>query len=304
MYRVEFFGYFVKTKKINKMKEHITPCLWYNGKGKEAAEFYCSILKDTKIVAESPFVTEIEVSGQNITCLDGGPIFQPNPSISLTYQCDTEEEINRIWEAFSKDGSIIMDIDKYPWSERYGWINDKYGISWQLIVGDFNDFGKKVIPSLLFGGQQRGKAEEAINLYTSIFKNAQIDGIYRYEGDEAPGMEGKLAHSQINLNGSKLILTDSHIPQDVPFTEGVSLMIHCKDQEEIDYYWYKLTDGGEESMCGWLKDKFGVSWQVTPDILLQLMKNPETAQKAMEAFMPMRKLEIDKILDAVNSDVR
>lgn len=284
------------------MKEHITPCLWYNGNGREAAEFYCAYLKDAKIVAESPFVTEIEVAGNHITLLDGGPMFQPNPSISLTYQCDNIDEINRIWEAFAEKGTILMEIDKYPWSERYGWLNDRYGVSWQLIVGEFKDFGKKVIPSLMFTKEQYGRAEEALNYYGSIFKDSKIEGIYRYTKEEAPEEEGKINHSQIDLNGSKLMIMESAQQHEFTFSEGVSLMIHCKDQEEIDYYWNKLTEGGEESMCGWLKDKFGVSWQVTPDILLELMKNPETAQKAMNAFLPMRKLEINKILEAVNSD--
>lgn len=281
------------------MKESITPCLWFNGRAREAAEFYTRFLPDTKITAQTQLVTEIEISGHRFTLLDGGPIFQPNPSISFSYQIDSIDEINRIWEAFKEGSTILMDLDKYPWSEKYGWLNDKFGISWQFIVGDFQQFGQKVIPALLFTQDKYGRAEEAINFYSSVFKNPKIDGIFRYEANAAPEEEGKIAHSQIEINGQKFQLLESKQSHQFTFSEGVSLMIHCDTQEEIDYYWDKLTEGGEESMCGWLKDKFGVSWQVVPDILLELMNDPSRADKAMKAFMNMRKLIIKEIVEAV-----
>ncbi len=283
------------------MKEKITTCLWFNGKAKEAAEFYEKHLPDTRIVAQSPMVIDIEISGHRITLLDGGPMYQPNPSISLTYQIDTVEEIDRIWNAFKENGTILMDLDRYPWSEKYGWLSDKFGISWQFIVGNFSQFGQKIIPALLFTQDKYGKAEEAIHFYSAVFKNAKIDGIFRYDTDSAPEEEGKIAHSQIELNGQKFQLLESKQSHQFTFSEGVSLMIHCESQDEIDYYWDKLTEGGEESMCGWLKDKYGVSWQVVPDVLLEMMNDPSRAEKAMKAFMNMRKLIIKDIEAGVAS---
>jgi predicted 3-demethylubiquinone-9 3-methyltransferase (glyoxalase superfamily) len=280
------------------MKEKITPCLWFNNQAKEAGTFYSSHLANGKIVAQSPVVTEIEVSGQHITLVNGGPMYQPNASISLFYVCETEEEINRIWEAFTNEGSVLMPLDKYPLSEKYGWVNDKYGISWQFCLGKIEEFGQRITPSLLFTGNQYGRAEEAINHYLTIFKNSKQDDILRYINNEAPRQEGKVKHAQITLNGQKFMFTDSAKPHKFTFSEGVSLIIHCDTQDEIDYYWEKLTEDGEESMCGWLKDKFGVSWQVTPTILSKLMSDPEKAGKAAQAFMQMRKFDIEKLVQS------
>jgi predicted 3-demethylubiquinone-9 3-methyltransferase (glyoxalase superfamily) len=280
------------------MKELITPCLWFDNQAREAADLYCKLFPGAKIASQSPIVTELEVGGQHITLLDGGPMYRPNPSISLFYICETEEEINNIWQAFSKDGSIQMPLDKYAWSERYGWVSDRFGISWQLALGKLEDVGQKITPCLLFVGDQYGRAEEAIQHYTSIFNNSGIDGILRYGKNEQPDEEGKVKHAQIILNGQKLMLMDSGHAHKFAFNEGVSLTIHCNTQEEIDHYWGKLTERGEESMCGWLKDRFGVSWQVIPAILGKIMTDPKKAGKAAQAFMQMRKFDIEKIVQA------
>jgi len=280
------------------MKELITPCLWFDKQAKEAGAFYCSQFADTKVVAQSPVVTEIDVSGQHVTLLDGGPKYQPNASISLFYVCETEEEINILWDAFSKEGSVLMPLDKYYWSNKYGWLNDRFGVSWQVALGKIEDVGQKITPCLMFSGEQYGRAEEAINHYSAIFKNPKQDGILRYGNNEAPEQEGKVKHAQIVLNGQKFMFMDSAQQHDFVFSEGVSLTIHCEIQDEIDYYWKKLTESGEESMCGWLKDKFGVSWQVVPTILSKIMSDPNKAGKASQAFMQMKKIDIEKIVQA------
>jgi len=280
------------------MKEQINPCLWFDGKAKEAATFYCNNFKDSKITAESPLVTEFEVSGQTITCLDGGPHNKPNASISFFYICEMEDEIDNIWNEFVNGGSVLMPLDSYPWSKKYGWIQDKYGISWQFSFGKIEEVEQKITPCLMFVGNQYGRAEEAINHYLSIFKNPKLDGILRYGKNESPDKEGMVKHAQFGFNGQKFMVTESAHPHDFSFSEGVSLMILCETQEEIDYYWDKLTEGGQESMCGWLKDKFGVSWQVIPAILGKLMSDPTKAEKAAQAFMEMRKFDIEKLLKA------
>jgi predicted 3-demethylubiquinone-9 3-methyltransferase (glyoxalase superfamily) len=280
------------------MKEKITPCFWYNGQAKEAATLYCSVFANAKITSQSPIVTEINVSGHSITLLDGGPMYQPNPSISFYYICDTEQEIDRIWNAFVKEGTVNMPLEKYPWSEKYGWVTDKYGISWQVALDKINKVGQKITPCLLFTGNQYGRVDEAIAHYADIFKTQHVDGILRYSANELPDQEGKVKHAQIALNDQKFMLMESAMPHPFTFSEGVSLTIHCKTQEEIDYYWERLTESGEESRCGWLKDKFGVSWQIIPTILGKLMSDPAKAGKAAQAFMAMRKLNIEQIVQA------
>jgi predicted 3-demethylubiquinone-9 3-methyltransferase (glyoxalase superfamily) len=281
------------------MKEKITPCLWFNGQAKEAAALYCSVFANARITAQSPIVTSIDISGQSVTLLDGGPMYKPNASISFYYICEKTEELDRIWNAFSKGGQVMMPLDKYPWGEKYGWVTDKYGISWQLALGKLSDVGQWITPCLMFTGKQYGRAEEAIKHYSSIFKGSKVDGILRYGKNESPDKEGNVKHAQMTIHDQKLMLMESAQPHDFMFTEGVSLTIHCEDQQEIDYYWQKLTEsGGEESMCGWLKDKFGVSWQIIPTILNKIMSDPAKAGKAAQAFMAMRKLNIEQIVQA------
>lgn len=283
------------------MKKQITPCLWFNPEksgAKEAAKLYCSVFQKSKITAQSPIVTEIEVSGQTFILLDGGPKYQPNPSISFYYICENEQELDNIWNAFQKGGNVMMPLDKYPWSEKYGWITDKFGISWQLALGKISEVGQKITPCLMFTGKQYGRVDEAIEDYTLIFNNVSVDGILRYASNEIPDKEGKVKHAQIDIDGQKFMLMESAADHKFTFTEGVSLTIYCETQEEIDYYWEKFTESGEESMCGWLKDKFGVSWQVVPSVLDTIMKDSAKAGKAAEAFMTMRKLDIEQIVQA------
>jgi predicted 3-demethylubiquinone-9 3-methyltransferase (glyoxalase superfamily) len=157
---------------------------------------------------------------------------------------------------------------------------------------------QKITPFLLFVGDQYGRAEEAMQHYTSIFKNSGAETVMRYAKNEQPDVEGKIKLARLTLNGQQFMLMESAHAHKFAFNEGVSLTIHCNTQEEIDYYWEKLTQHGEESRCGWLKDKFGVSWQVIPTILGKLMTDPGKAGKAAQAFMQMRKFDIEKIVQA------
>ena len=153
----------------------------------------------------------------------------------------------------------------------------------------------------MFTGNQYGRVEEAIAHYDSVFENVNVDSMLRYGANELPDVEGKIKHVQISLNGNKFMLMESAHNHNFSFSEGISFTIHCETQEEIDYYWERLTEGGEESMCGWLKDKFGVSWQIMPVMLSRMMSDPSKAGKAAQAFMSMRKLNIEQIVQAAIS---
>ncbi|MES3019614.1 MAG: VOC family protein [Bacteroidota bacterium] len=280
------------------MKRQITPCLWYDGQAKEAAALYCSAFAKSKITSQSPIVIEIEVDGYRFILLDGGPMYKPNPSISFYVVCEDEKELDHAWNTLSEGGNVLMALDNYPWSERYGWIGDKFGVTWQLALGKISDVGQKITPSLLFTNKQYGRVDEAIAHYSSIFRNSKVDGVMRYEADESPDEAGKVKHAQITLDGQKLMLMESSASHDFDFSEGVSLTVYCETQDEIDYYWTALTENGAESRCGWLKDEFGISWQIIPSVLGELMSDPRKAGKAAQAFMSMRKLNIEQIVQA------
>ena len=154
----------------------------------------------------------------------------------------------------------------------------------------------KIIPCLWFDG----KAEEAARFYVSVFKDSSIDSINYYgkEGYEIHRQkEGTVMTVEFRIFGQQYTALNGG--PDFKFNESVSFQVLCDTQDEIDYYWAKLiSDGGEESYCGWLKDKFGLSWQIVPTVLTELMKDPELTGRVMNVFMQMKKLEIEKILKA------
>ena len=154
------------------MNINIHPCLWFDGNAKTAADFYCSIIKNSKITTDTPMVVIFELGEKKFMGLNGGPMFKINPSISLFILCESIIETNKLWNKLMEGGKVLMPIDKYPWSERYGWVQDKFGLTWQVSVVNKEGEKQKITPSMLFTGNQLGKAEEAIRLYTSVFDNS------------------------------------------------------------------------------------------------------------------------------------
>ena len=278
------------------MKNKIYPCLWFNGNAEEAARFYCSVFRDSRIEDVNPMVTTFRSSGEKFMCLNGGPEFSFNSSISFYVVCESEEEVNEYWQALIEGGSALMPLDKYNWSPRYGWLKDKYGLNWQLAVGKMEDVGQKFTPMLMFTGTQAGNAEKAIEAYTSIFRESSVVGIMKYP----PGQkdEGLVMHAQFKLDGHVFMCMDSSMDHGVQFNESVSFVVECENQGQIDHFWNKLTEGGTEGMCGWLKDRFGVSWQIVPKVLGQLMQDRERSGRVVQAFMKMKKFDIQQLIEA------
>lgn len=284
----------IKNKKMEKL---IYPCVWCNNNALEMANFYISVFPNTEIVDQNKWVVVLKMKSQRIMFLNGGDIFKPNPSISLMYLSSSEQEIESIFKKISSNGKKLMPLDSYPFSSKYAWVEDRYNVSWQLITASQDDIIQTVVPTLMFIGKNNGKAEEAIDFYTSVFANSHKRGISRYTGNEGE-TKGNIQHAEFIINNYLLMIMDSSYPHAFGFTGGVSIVVECKNQDEVDYYWSKLTsDGGEEDMCGWLRDKYGVSWQITPAIMKDiLLKSP----KVMEVMMTMKKLEIKPLIDAAN----
>ena len=280
------------------MNNFIHPCLWFDGNAKDAADFYCSIFNNSKVTANTPLVVNFEIEGIKIMGLNGGPMFKINPSISLFITCETDDEIETLWQKLSDGGSTMMTLQKYPWSEKYGWLVDKFGMTWQLMLGKLPLDGQKIVSSLLFVGTQYGKAQEAINHYTSIFKNSFIHFLDIYkDGEEQP--EGNLKFGYFSLDGVQFAAMDGIGDHNFKFNEAVSFVVECNTQEEIDYYWeHLISNGGAEVQCGWLLDKFGVSWQIIPKSIASLVTNPENGSRAMQAMMKMKKINIEALKNA------
>lgn len=286
----------------------ITPFLWFDNQAEEAINFYISLFPNSQIthVARYPegtpapagsFMTGgFTLDGQSFAAINGGPQFKINPSISFYTVCETEEEINTLWAQLVEGGFAMMALDKYPWSERYGWLKDRFGMTWQLTLGKVADIGRKITPSMLFTEGVHGRGNEAIQFYTSIFKDSSVGVIVPYQGHENDYVaQGMVMYSQFYLSQQSFIIMDAGMPQPYTFNEALSYLINCDTQEEVDFYWNQLiADGGSENQCGWLKDKFGVSWQVIPKGMYTFIGGTDSkkSKAAIQAMFKMRKIDL------------
>jgi len=283
--------------------QKITPFLWFDKEAGEAARFYASVFPDAKITGttrlpETPSgtveIVSAELAGLEFTLMSAGPGFTFNPTVSFLVACQATEEVDRLWNALRPGGSPLMDLGAYPFSARYGWIQDRYGLSWQIMLMGEHPFTQRIIPTLMFTGSLSGKAEEAINFYTSVFNDAHIDDIFRYGPGQAPDPAHTIAHAAFTLEGQSFAAMDSARMHGIAFTEALSFVVHCTTQAEIDHYWDHLTADPSAEQCGWLKDKYGLSWQIVPAILPQLLQDPDPRKVARvtEAFMGMKKFDL------------
>jgi len=293
--------------------QKIVPFLWFDTQAEEAVSHYVSIFDRSKIgdiarygegspgPAGRVMTVTFELEGQEFTALNGGPEFNFTPAISFFVNCATEEEIDRLFMKLSEGGQVLMELDKYPFSDKFGWTNDRYGVSWQLNLATAAH-SQKIIPFFTFVGKQHGKAEEAVNTYVSLFDRSGIQALERYGAGEGEP-EGTVKHARFTLHGQEFMAMESGLEHAWTFTEAVSLLVNCGSQAEVDELWEKLSTGGEEGPCGWLKDKYGVSWQIVPTILGTLLqdRDAEKASRVMKAMLQMKKIDIAGLRQAYDA---
>jgi predicted 3-demethylubiquinone-9 3-methyltransferase (glyoxalase superfamily) len=297
------------------MPQTITPHLWFDKQAREAAEFYISLFPGSRVtnvttLTNTPSgdcdVVSFALAGQPFMAISAGPVFQFNPSVSFHIKCATTEEVNALWAQLSPGGKVRMPLDAYPFSPRYGWIEDRYGLSWQVNYAGGQPIHQKLTPVLMFVGNVSGKTEEAIHFYASVFKDApQQTGtgetttnvFARYGKGEEPDVEGTVRYAQFSLRGQEFGAMDSARQHNFTFNEAISFLVPCNTQEEIDYFWGKLSANPKAEQCGWLKDKYGFSWQIAPAIMGELLAGGDQAriQRVTQAFLKMKKLDIEAL---------
>ena len=287
-------------------KPIITTHLWFDKEAKQAAEFYTSVFPGSKVtnvttLRDTPSGDADLVSfvlwGQPFMGISAGPLFKFNPSISFHVRCKTKDEVDRMWAKLSPDGMVLMELGSYPWSERYGWLQDRFGLSWQVIyVGD-DEPAQRIVPVLMYVGSVSGKAEEAINFYISVFQPAKVDTISYYGKGEEPNQEGMVKYAAFTLQGQAFGAMDSAYDHRFSFNEAISFIVSCDTQAEIDYFWDRLSAVPEAEQCGWLKDSFGVSWQIVPTAMSSMMASadPMKMARVTEAFLKMKKFDIAEL---------
>jgi predicted 3-demethylubiquinone-9 3-methyltransferase (glyoxalase superfamily) len=299
--------------------QKISPCLWFDSNCEEAVNFYIKLFPNSKIVetmryppdqqvgpvpnmAGKILTTIFELDGFAFQALDGGPTFKMNPSVSFMVNFDPSREENAtqrldaMWAELSQGGKVLMPLQEYPFSKHYGWVEDRFGVSWQLILTDPKGEPRpSIVPSMLFVKGVSGKAEEALNFYATTFKNSKLGTLAHYPAGMEPEKETSIMFGEAQLDGTWIVAMDSAQDHKFEFNEGISFCIECVDQAEVDYFWEKLiAGGGAESQCGWLKDKYGFSWQVVPKRLGELLTDAdkEKAGRALQAMLQMQKLDV------------
>ncbi|HCL05431.1 MAG TPA: hypothetical protein DHW64_05470 [Chitinophagaceae bacterium] len=278
------------------MSKPIYPCIWFNNNAQEAAAFYCETFTNASILESNPIVTRFKAGGLLFMLLNGGPQYKTTPAVSYFVYCNGETEINRLYDLLKEGGSIVMPLGKYDWSPRYAWVQDRFGVNWQLDVEEINN-EQKIVPNLLFVNEKSRSIRAAREFYMKTFANSMqlMDMPYPFEA--AMG-EGTLLFAQFKLNGFIMNAMSSTLQHDYDFSPGNSFVVECDDQKEIDYFWETLGAGGRYDMCGWLADQYGVSWQIVPSILAQLMQDPEKGPRVIQAFLKMQKFDIQALKDA------
>ncbi|MBL7901039.1 MAG: VOC family protein [Bacteroidia bacterium] len=266
------------------------PCLWFDNNAKTAAEFYTSVFPNSKIFQDTGMVCSFDLMGTKLIGLNGGPKYKVSKAVSYFVYCGKEVDIDELYARLKEGGEVLFPLDKYDWSPRYAWVQDKFGVNWQLDIEPINH-KQKIVPCLLFSKTDVGRVKEAMEYYLSCFQNSRA--LMEYPFPPLAGKaEGALLFAQIKLGDFILNLMSGRPDQGDEFSPGNSLVIECQNQAEIDLYWEALGKEGRYDMCGWLQDKFGHSWQVVPAVLPRLMAHPVKGPRVVQAFLKMQKFDI------------
>lgn len=287
----------------------ITPMVWINGNVQEVIKLYQSTFPNVVITTQSfypeksqmpkgtPLVTEITIFSRKIQLLNAEKHDTLNPSISFFIYVKDKELVNTIWNNLTKKGNILMPLGEYPFANLYGWCSDEFGVNFQLMYSETIQ-ENYMCPSMMFTGANTGKAKEAIDFYTQIFSHSKIINISYYGENIMKENPKNINYSEFELSEERFNAMDSGLDHKFTFNDGVSFVITCNDQREIDYYWDNfINNGGSEVQCGWCKDKYGVSWQVVPKNIGKLMSGPNGGRVAEKLFA-MKKLIIKDLENA------
>ena len=282
------------------MDQLITPAIWCDGTADEAARFYADVFREGSVVEQVPgLAATVSIHGFRLSLINGGDQCAPNPAISCILNFDpllfgSEEQarayLDELYERLSA-GGVLMELGEYPFSQRYAWVRDRFGMTWQLMLTDpAGEPRPFILPSFMFGGTNHANAKEATEAWIALFDDSRRGVLYRYE-EGGPMAAGTVMFTDFTLRGTWMAAMDSGAFHDFTFTPGVSMIVSCRDQEEIDRYWTGLSAVPEAERCGWCVDRWGVSWQVVPDNIAELMADAATREKILH----MGKIDLTRL---------
>lgn len=293
--------------------QRIIPSLWFAGDAEEAATLYARIFPGARIGDTQRYPTEglldfqqpmagqvltidVELPDLRITLVNASDEFRPNPSASflVTFDpardADARESVDVLHAALAEGGVERMPLQAYPFSPYYAWVEDRFGVNWQLMVTEPGASQRpRVVPALTFCGSAQNRCREAMDLYIDTLPDSAWGMVAEYPEQTGPATPGSIMFSEVRLFGQWFTAMDSGAEMPFAFTEGYSLMVQASGQDQLDAFWSALSSVPEAERCGWCKDRFGLSWQVVPDNLGELMSRPN----AYATLMGMGKIEID-----------
>ena len=282
------------------MDQRIIPAIWCDGTADEAARFYADVFREGSVVEQAPgLAATVSIHGFRLSLINGGDQYAPNPSISCILNFDPllfggEDQarayLDELYERLS-GGGVLMELGEYPFSARYTWVRDRFGMTWQLMLTDpAGEPRPFILPSFMFGGTNHANAEEATEAWIALFDDSRRGALRRYE-EGGPMEAGTVMFTDFTLRGTWMAAMDSGAFHDFTFTPGVSMIISCRGQEEIDRYWTGLSAVPEAERCGWCVDRWGVSWQVVPDNITELIADAATREKILQ----MGKIDLTRL---------
>lgn len=304
------------------MQQKIVPNIWCNRNVEQAGAFYAETFENASFEVDSrypeeglldfqkdfvgdPLTGSLKISGYELRLINGGAEFAPNPSVSFMLNFDpllfdgdegvARASLDLLWQRLSDGGFVMMPLGEYPFSPHYGWVQDRFGVSWQLMLTDpAGDPRPFIMPSLLFSDRAQNRAGEAVDHYLEVFADfeggAQLGTRVLYEAPQGPAVPGSVLFSDFRLGEQWFVAMDSAVEQPFSFGYGISLEVKCDGQSELDRLWERLSAVPEAEQCGWLLDRFGLGWQIVPANMDELMQRSGAYGKMMQ----MKKIVIDE----------
>lgn len=290
--------------------QKIIPHLWFDKEALEAVQLYTSLFPDSHMdwihdLTDTPsgdaVLVQFQLANLTLAAISAGPYFKLNESTSLMVHFQNKDELNRIFEALSEAGRVLMPLGEYPFNSHYVWFEDRFGLSWQFFYSPENSRAVQLEICLLFSQKQVGQARSFLEKAQALFLNSQIGTVNHYQENEKQEAKALINYGELLLNQQRLVVMDHGFGGENSFNEAFSLMVYTDSQEETQRLYQQLSHVPESEQCGWVKDEFGISWQIVPRPLMEAYENlPKDRMKQVnDAILTMKRLNYDEITELV-----
>lgn len=288
----------------------IIPHLWFDREALEAAQIYTSLFPDSHMdwthdLTDTPsgdaVLVQFQLANLTLAAISAGPYFKLNESTSLMVHFQNKDELDRIFETLSEAGRVLMPLGEYPFNSYYVWFEDQFGLSWQFFYSPENSRAVQLEICLLFSQEQVGQARSFLEKAQAVFPNSQIGTVNHYQENEKQEAKALINYGELLLNQQRLVVMDHGFGGENSFNEAFSLMVYTDSQEETQRLYQQLSHVPESEQCGWVKDEFGISWQIVPRPLMDAYQilSKEEMKAVHDPILTMKRLNYDEITELV-----